>query len=177
METGELLTRSTALAAVALYGLALVLRAAAAGCRGRLTAARLAWTAGVLALLFHTACAFHFHHGWSHAAAYADTARRTAQEVGWDSGAGLYANYGFGLVWAADAAWWWWRPAGYLSRPRTLEWAVQGYLGFITFNAAVVFGRGPARWLGLAVCLAVAAAGGWAAYRQARPARREPAGA
>ena len=54
---------------------------------------------------------------------------------------------------------------------------MQGYLAFIALNAAVVFGRGAARWLGVVVCLAVAAAGGWAASRRAALTGRGPAGA
>src|SRR5262245_33859605 len=131
MDTGELLTRWTVRLAVALYASALAARLVADGRPSWLAAARVAWTAGCLAFLVHVACAFQFYHHWSHAAAYTDTARRTAEVVGWDSGSGLYANYAFALVWAADVIWWWWRPAGYSARPWGVEWAVQGFLGFM----------------------------------------------
>jgi hypothetical protein len=64
-------------------------------------------------------------------------------------GGGLYANYAFGLLWAADASWWWLQPDGYRRRPDGLEAAVQGFLGFMAFNATVVFGAGAVRWDGL----------------------------
>jgi hypothetical protein len=146
VETGELLTRWAVRLSVALYVLALALRLV--GRWPRL--ARAAWTVGALALVVHVGCAFHFYHGWSHAAAYADTARRTAEVTGLDWGGGLYANHAFALLWLADAAWWWAAPEAYARRPAWVEALVQGYLGFLAFNATVVFAQGPARWLGVA---------------------------
>jgi hypothetical protein len=175
MDTGELLTRWSVRVAVGLYALALDLRATAAVRRRWLACGRVLWTIGCLAFLLHVACAFQFYHHWSHAAAYAETARRTAKVVGWDWGGGLYANYAFALVWAADAAWWWWRPAGYYSRPRGVEWAVQGFMGFITFNATLVFGAGPARRLGLAVCLFLGVVLGYTAHRHRHASGRAAA--
>jgi hypothetical protein len=169
MPTGELLTRWTVRAALALYVLGLALRVGAAGRRPWLASARLAWTAGCSAFLLHVACAFQFYHQWSHRAAYEATARQTAEVVGIDGGGGLYANYAFAALWAADAGWWWLRPARYLARPRGLEWAVQGFLGFIAFNATVVFGAGAVRWLGLAACLFLAAELGYARYGRGGP--------
>jgi hypothetical protein len=119
--------------------------------------ARLFWTAGCLAFLLHTASAFQFYHHWSHRAAYEATARQTAEVVGLDWGGGLYANYGFAALWTADACWWWIGLERYRTRPRGLEWAVQGFLGFMAFNATVVFGAGVIRWTGLAACLFLAA--------------------
>src|SRR6266700_4246784 len=40
----------------------------------------------------HVVSAFHFHHHWSHAAEYEETARRTAELFGVRSGAGLYCK-------------------------------------------------------------------------------------
>jgi hypothetical protein len=150
MDTGELLTRGAACLAMTLLGVGLALGWTARGLAPRLARARLAWTAGCLVFVLHVACAFGFYHGWSHAAAYAATARETAVLVGWDWGGGLYANYLFTLVWAADAAWWWRGLESYESRHRSIDWAVQGFLLFMVFNATVVFGQGPVRWLGLA---------------------------
>jgi hypothetical protein len=121
MLTGELLTRWTVRVALTLYVLGLALRLSAAGGRPRLDIARLFWTAGCLAFLLHTGCAFHFYHHWNHHAAYGATARRTAEVVGLNWGGGLYANYGFFALWTADACWWWCRPVGYLARARGLE--------------------------------------------------------
>jgi hypothetical protein len=157
MESGELLTRWTVRLALALYVTALAIRILAQGRQSRFDLARYLWTAGCVAFLLHVACAFHFFHLWSHAAAYAETARQTTEVVGIDWGGGLYANYAFVLVWLADAVWWWVNPDRYLSRPRWVEWAVQSFMAFIAFNATVVFGSGAIRWFGLAGCVLLAA--------------------
>jgi hypothetical protein len=166
MDAGEALTRWTVRAALALYVLALVLRATAAGRRRWLIAARLAWTTGYLAFLVHVACAFHFFHGWSHDAAYEATARQSAEVVGLSWGGGLYANYAFAAVWAVDVLWWWRGLACYEARPRVVAWVVQGFLGFIAFNATVVFGTGAIRWAGLAACLLLAIIAVWPSPRR-----------
>lgn len=167
MDAGEALTRWTVRTALALYVLALVLRSGASGRVRWLGRARLAWTAGCAAFVLHVVCAFHYYHGWSHAAAYAATAEGTAQVVGLAWGGGLFANYLFTLVWAADVGWWWGGGLGrYERRPRPVEWGVQGFLGFMAFNATVVFGRGPARRFGLACCLLLAAGAGWLRYNR-----------
>src|SRR5882724_4027554 len=137
MEFGELATRWTVRAALALYVLALILRAIA-----RPRPARLFWTGGFAAFLIHVACAFHFYHHWSHAAAYQDTAQKTAAATGLDWGGGLYLNYLFALVWGVDVFWWWCNAASYTARARIVEWSVQGFLAFMAFNATVVFGHG-----------------------------------
>jgi hypothetical protein len=157
MDTGELLTRGTACLTVVSYTLGLVLRAAARGRWSWLNYARWTWTGGFAVLLLHVVCAFHFYHDWSHEAAYRATARQTAAVTGLVWGGGLYVNYLFVLVWGADVCWWWCRPGGYQGRCRCIEWTVQGFLAFILFNATVVFGAGPARWLGLAVAVLLAA--------------------
>jgi hypothetical protein len=165
VDSGELLTRWTVRAAVVLYALGLAHRASARGHKHWLGWARLAWTLGFAAFLLHVACAFHFYHHWSHAAAYEATARQTADVTGLAWGGGLYANYLFALIWGADACWWWGAPAVYAARPRWLEWAVQGFLAFIAFNATVVFAAGPVRWLGLATALLLAVGLVWGASR------------
>src|SRR5687768_11040643 len=128
MHTGELLTRWTVRAALALYVLSLTLRISAAGRRRPLEIARLFWIAGCAAFLLHTVCAFHFYHHWSHHAAHAATARQTAEVVGHYWGGGLFANYVFAALWTADACWWWLSPKTYLVRPRGVEWMVQGFM-------------------------------------------------
>src|SRR5579884_2872153 len=121
MDTGELLTRWTVRVAVVLYVLSLLLRL-----RRQPSGARRAWKLGYAAFLVHVACAFHFYHGWSHRAAYAATAQRSAEVIGLAWGGGLYANYAFAALWGADVAWWWLSPRGYLQRPRWVEGAIQG---------------------------------------------------
>ncbi len=140
-----------------LWTVRLALLLCAAVWTGRLPsgAARLAWTAGCLLYLAHVVCAFHFYHAWSHAAAYDETARRTEELFGLRSGGGLHLNYLFTLLWAGDVLWWWLAPASHEGRPRAAAWALHGYMAFLAFNATVVFGTGPVRWAGLAVCAGV----------------------
>lgn len=114
--------------------------------------ARAAWTLGCAALLVHTALAFNFYHGWSHAEAYGDTARQTGEATGFAWGGGLYFNYALLALWLADVAWWWLRGVdSYRRRPRVVVAAWQAFLLFMFFNAAVVFARGAGRWAGLGV--------------------------
>jgi hypothetical protein len=147
MEFGELITRWTVRIAVACYVASLASR------RYSMTWSRFAWTAGCVAYLLHVAAAFQYYHHWSHADAYESTARQTADVVGVAWGGGLYFNYVFTLVWLIDVLWWWLASDRYRTRPRLLDWAVHGFLGFIVFNATVVFASGFSRWLGIAACL------------------------
>jgi uncharacterized protein YqeY len=174
MDPGEFLTRWTVRLALALYVLSLILRANASlnptRQRGSVLArrtqgARLAWTAGYGFFLLHVACAFQYYHHWSHRLAYEATARRTAEAVGLDWGGGLFANYAFTLLWGLDVCWWWYAPACYRARSRGLEWMVQGFLAFMAFNGAVVFGAGAARWLSLLGFVVLAGIWGRQLYR------------
>jgi hypothetical protein len=115
--------------------------------------ARWFWTAACVILWTHVACAFQFQHHWSHAAAYAHTARQTAEFVGLDWGGGLYFNYLLMAVWTGDALWWWIGPQTYCDRPAIIGRLVGGFVAFIAFDATVVFGAGPLRWLALGVIL------------------------
>lgn len=98
---------------------------------------------GCLLCILHITVAFHLGHGWSHAAAYEHT--QQAGGFGW----GIYANYAFVLLWLADVLWSWVALGSYLKRPAWLTWLVIGFMGFIVFNAAVVFAHDPMRWLSL----------------------------
>jgi hypothetical protein len=145
---GELLTRWTVRAALALYVVTLVLRLAAPG---RRELARAAWTTGCVLFLAHVAAAFHYFHGWSHGDAYRETARQTGEMVGTYWGGGLYLNYLFTLAWAADVANWWWRGTkGYAARPRWIDLLLHGFMVFMAFNAVVVFESGLVRAAGVA---------------------------
>jgi hypothetical protein len=157
MATGEFLVRWTVRVALALYVAAIALRVRAGGRRSWLVAARLAWAAGCAFFFVHVACAFQFFHAWSHRAAYEETARQTAAVVGLAWGGGLYVNYAFAAVWAADACWWLSRPQRYQARSRLIEGVVQGFLAFVAFNATVVFGTGAIRWAGLTAAVLLAA--------------------
>ena len=147
---GQALTLGTIRLSALLYVAALL------GVRPRLT-----WTLACLAYLTHAASAFHFHHQWSHAAAYAETARQTRALFGFGSGAGLYCNYAFTVIWPADVVWWWCAPAAYARRPRWIARAVHGFLAFMYLNGAVVFASGATRWLGLVATAAVALRWWW----------------
>jgi hypothetical protein len=168
MTSGDALIKVTVWVAVAGYAAGAVALALSRGRRGWDAAARLAWTAGCLGLLAHTASAFHFHHGWSHGAAYLDTARQTGDVFGLYWGGGLFINYALLACWCLDAAWWWARGLdSYRRRPWPLTAAWHGFLLFIVFNATVVFKAGPARWAGLFVCGGVCLA--WWLARRGRP--------
>ncbi|MEW6302241.1 MAG: hypothetical protein AB1705_02145 [Verrucomicrobiota bacterium] len=146
MDTGELLTRGSIWLALGCYF-------AAAGVtltKGRDGAVRWLWTVGCAAYLAHVVAAFHFFHDWSHAAAYAETARQTAELTRWNWGGGIYINHLFTLVWTADALWWWLKPDGYAKRPQWMEASIHSFFVFMIFNGAVVFGHGPVRWFGVA---------------------------
>lgn len=154
MGTGEILTRVTIWAAIAGYAAGAFAFALSRKRRGWDSAARLAFTVGCVGLFAHAACAFHFYHGWSHGAAYLDTARQTEEVFGINWGGGLYVNYALLAGWALDVTWWWARGLdAYRRRPWPLAVAWHGFLIFIVFNATVVFETGPARWAGLGLCV------------------------
>jgi hypothetical protein len=170
MDTGELLTRWAVRVALMLYLVSLTFRLSADDRQRWLAWARLAWTSGFAAYLLHVACAFHFYHHWSHAAAYEATARQTEEALGFAFGGGVFVNYFFALVWGADVCWWWCSQGTYLDRWRIVEWALQGFLAFIAFNGTVIFGHGAIRWFGLAATAYLVILLMYSAYRK-RPAR------
>jgi hypothetical protein len=151
--TGEGLTRWTVRGALGLYAFTLALRLAGPS---RRRGARALWTLGCLLFLAHVAAAFHFFHGWSHAHAYAETARQTRERFGVDWGGGLYFNYVFTLAWVADTAYWW---AGgleaYDRRPRWVGATLHGFFAFMALNGAVIFARGATRWVNFAAATAL----------------------
>lgn len=164
MTAGELLVRATAWLAFATYVVGTV-----AGLRqpaGRVF--RLVWLCGAVLLLVHLLAAFHFKHGWSHAAAYADTARQTREVTGLDWGGGVWLNYLLVLVWLVDAASRW-KP-NHILQPSGLRRSLTGFYAFMWFNAAVVFVRNPMRWVG-ALAFVLLAVFAWRSSRQ--PALRQ----
>ena len=123
--------------------------------------ARAVWTAGAFLLAVHTAVAFQFWHGWSHAAAYESTAEQSAALTGVAAGWGLYLNYALVLVWLVDAAWWWRAPRAYQARSRALDAGLFAFFLFMMVNGAVVFATSPMRIAGaLAVAVAILARAG-----------------
>lgn len=156
MPSGELLTRLSIWLALVAYaiGAALLLesREETRGWRN----ARLAWSIGCVFYFGHVVCAFAFFHHWSHDAASREIAHQTAQFTGWRWGGGIYFNYAVAAGWLADVLWWWLAPRGFQQRPAWLTGLWQGFLFFMVFNGAIVFGHGPVRILGIFICLSLA---------------------
>jgi hypothetical protein len=154
MSKGELLTRMTVWLALAGYVIGASVYLLSRGRRSCDAVARMAWTVGCVSLIAHVACAYHFYHNWSQAAAYRETARQTAEVTGLDWGGGLFINYALIIAWIVDVALWRLRGLdAYRNRPGWLVAVWQGILFFITFNATVIFKTGPLRWIGLGFCL------------------------
>lgn len=155
--TGEFLTRATIWLALAGYAAAAVFLLRT----GSWNSARLWWTIGCLAYVAHVVCAFHFSYDWSHATGLSETARQTEALTGRRSGAGLYVNYFFTLVWAGDVVYWW--RAGlqrYRERPAAIHGLLHAFFLFMVVNGTVVFGQGPVRWFGAGILLVLAVAAG-----------------
>lgn len=121
--------------------------------------ARLVWWLGFVCYLVHIAGAFAFFYEGSHSVALAETARQTLEKTGWQSGAGLWVNYALVLLLALDLAW---QCSGRAQRQR--PW-VNGFVLFMIFNGAVVFGSGPVRIFG-AILLLVPAMLWWFRLRR-----------
>ena len=136
---GEALTRWTIRLAVACYLGRLAIDARGTSSLAADRMARGFWTAGYVLFIAHVALAFEVFHGWSHAEAYAHTARRTEDVVGLKWGGGLYVNYAIIALWTADLAAWWSMGRAY-SGCRAIYWPVQAVFAFIVVNATVVFG-------------------------------------
>jgi hypothetical protein len=154
MNTGEILTRVTIWITIVAFAVGFAAFALSRNRHNWDSVARVAWTAACVALLAHVAFAFNFYHGWSHDAAYRETARQTENVVGLNWGGGLYINYALIIGLVLDTIWWW--VVGleaYRHRPWPLLAAWHGFLVFIIFNATVVFKTGLVRWAGLIVCL------------------------
>lgn len=125
---------------------------------------RIPWALGCALLWAHVAVAFHLGHGWSHRAAWDHTQAASGY------GDGVFANYAFALVWAADAIWALVAFDAYRRRPGWLHWGIHGFLAFVVFNAAVVFASPDGRvWFGTFVLGMLAIA---LASRRVRPPKR-----
>ena len=121
---------------------------------------RWCYAVGSGVMLIHVLLAFHLAHGWSHAAAVAETARQTRELVGLDWGGGVWVNWAFCGVWAADAVarcgW----PRRYAKRLGWVRYGVAAALGFVAFNGAVVLAGPVAAGCGVAATV-WAITGGW----------------
>jgi len=114
------------------------------------------WTIAWLVYLAHVAAAFHFKYHWDHAFAATETARRAAELTGREAPEGIYFNHLFTLAWTIDVAWLWLAPESYRRRPSWIAATIYGFMLFMVVNAAIVFGQGPVRWLGVAALAATA---------------------
>lgn len=103
------------------------------------------WVVAWLFLLAHFWAAFALHHHWSHAHAVAETADKTARVTGWRFGGGVWVNYALALAWTADIAA---RVGATAGPPPWWRLGFRGVLGFLVFQATVVFGSPPAQVLG-----------------------------
>ena len=109
------------------------------------------WTVTGLMFFIHFLAAFQFRHHWSHQHAFLHTAQRTGEMLGWEFGYGLYFNYLFLALWAADLIWWWGWAESYLQRVRGISVTIHTYFLFVIVNGAVVFVAGPTRWISLLI--------------------------
>jgi hypothetical protein len=135
--SGEFLIRWSARLAVACYAARLMCDVRASGPNSS-RIARWWWTIGGAIFLAHVASAFHFHHHWNHAAAFDETARRTEEMTGWNSGTGLYINEAFLVLWLTDLMIWWKNPCW--PQNRRAYWIVQAIFAFLMIQATAVFG-------------------------------------
>lgn len=136
-DAGVALVRWTVRLAVVCYAARVLMDVADLG---SLRMRRGVWTVGLAFYLAHVATAFHFVHHWSHAAAWDETARQTFELTGWRSGAGLWANYAFTLLWLGDVAAWWALGRNFPRMFRQTSVVVQILFAFLVLNATVVFG-------------------------------------
>lgn len=164
--SGLAIVRATMLTSTVLWALAEVLKVRRPHA---VEPARLTWTAAVALAVLHAVTAFGVSHGWSHAAAVEDTARRTAAVTGLAWGGGLFVNYLFLGLWLADAAWWWVDAGGYLRRSLRIERARAALFVFIFLNGAIVFASNTARVVGIPAVAAVCTA--WTLGARRHPAR------
>ena len=144
MPTGELIVRATVWVALLCYPVGAL--------GGRV--ARLVWTLGCASVLVHVVSSFGVFYDWSHAVGLQETARQTEEATGIASGAGLWLNYLFTLVWLVDVGAWWLDEAAYRKRGWKLLVIEHAFLLFMIFNATVVFEDGATRLMGIVVTAA-----------------------
>ena len=105
------------------------------------------------------------HHGWSHAAAVAETARLTGQVYGVAWGGGVYVNYAFLVAWLAVLLRWKASRSSHL--PAWLTWTWRIAVLVVVSNAAIVFAA-PARQLVGAIMTAGLVISWWLSARAVR---------
>jgi hypothetical protein len=111
--------------------------------QGRVPSMRWWWTLGCGWQWLHVAIAFHVVHAWSHQTAWEHT-----RQLG-GVGDGIYINYVFSIAWLLDCVWMWCERIGKTVRLQWWRWGLQLFMGFILFQATVIFGTSIGRMLGV----------------------------
>ena len=137
--------------------------------------ARWGWrasAAGVVLCGVHMAVAMSVRYAWNHDDAVRQTAAQAATVYGVSWRGGLYVNYLFLALWAAETLWCRRYPASYSRQPAALRWGVRAFYLVILFNAAIVFASPRRRIIGVALMSALVMA--WAAgVARAQSAHRQ----
>jgi hypothetical protein len=92
--------------------------------------------------VIHVAASFHFVHAWSLSSAFDHVLKRTHEATGIASGAGLYVNFAFVVIWLVDTVLWW-RDLAWVKH-RIPYWSIQAIFAFLIIQSTVVFG--PSYW-------------------------------
>lgn len=156
MEFSQVIVRGTAVLVVLLYGLRLAYDLnLLCPAEKRFWAARRriewAWLAAGIFYLIHVLAAFAFVHHWSHAEALIHTAQQTERVTGWYWGGGLWINYLIALWFPVDIIGTF--RQGIDQIPRRYVVCLHLLIGFIVFNATVVFG--PRYWIPIGIAFLI----------------------
>ena len=122
------------------------------------TVTKTVWTCAFALFIVHVLASFHFVHRWSHSAAYRATAKQTLELLGIEVGTGVYFNYLFLVVWAADVINSW---TNFSVGRWMVQWLLRiglMYMIFIAFNGVVVFESGWLRAVGILLTTMLVAA-------------------
>lgn len=122
------------------------------------TLTKTVWTCAFALFVVHVLASFHFVHRWSHSAAYRATAKQTFELLGIEVGTGVYFNYLFLAVWAADVINSW---TDFSIGRWMVQWFLRiglMYMIFIAFNGVVVFESGWLRAVGILLTTMLVAA-------------------
>lgn len=126
------------------------------------------WAAALAFYIIHILSAYESHYQWSHDIAISETARQTAEVIGWDSGIGLYFNYAFAAILAIDLGVLWFR------KRRPFPRFVDGLVFFMILNGAVVFGSGAVRIYGALLWVLIVATWIFRARENSSPMSSHP---
>jgi len=154
---GVCLTKGLIWGAFPFYLLGWVTGAKAGADAGRLRRARRWLTVGFVFYLLHLLMGFQNFFGWSHEAAYEVMALQTYDLFEVRSGAAIYLNYFFTVLWTAEVLWAWTRFERWRQRPRWISRLVHAFMLLVWLCGMIAFASGPVRWYS-AILLGVAVA-------------------